>query len=130
MDIFDYCEYNKETGILLFAGFQKAFDSVGWDFLFKTLNKSNFGDNFISWIKILYTNPYYHIKKNGWLSRKCKMKRGIRQGCLVSAILFLFVMEILHQEITNTDSVTGFKPDNMESEIKCLQHADNSTFPT
>ena len=129
MDIFDYCENNKETGILLFADFQKAFDSVEWDFLFKTLNKFNFGDNFISWIKILYTNPYYHIKNNGWLSRKCKMKRGIRQGCPVSAILFLFVMEILHQKITNTDSVTGFKLDNMESEIKCLQHADDSTFP-
>lgn len=57
------------------------------------------------------------------------MYRGIRQGCPVSAILFLFVMEILSTRINNSDSVNGFKISNTQNEIKCIQHADDSTFP-
>lgn len=57
------------------------------------------------------------------------MHRGIRQGCPVSAILFLFVMEILNEKINSSNSIRGFRLENMEKEIKCIQHADDSTFP-
>ena len=63
LDILEYCENNSKEGILLFADFQKAFDSVEWNFLINTLHKYNFGCNFITWIKILYKNPYFYIKK-------------------------------------------------------------------
>ena len=82
-------------GILLFLDFEKAFDSIEWDFLFKTLEKFNLGCNFIKWTKILYTNPIFKTKNNGWLSKTCPMTRGIRQGCPLAALLFLFVAEIL-----------------------------------
>lgn len=103
-----YCENTNTDGILLFADFQKAFDSVEWNFQFKSfksLENFNFGENFMKWIKSLYTNPYFHIKNNGWISQKCKMLRGIRQGCPVSAILFLFVMEILNEKINSTNPI-------------------------
>lgn len=63
LDIFDYWEKSNESGILLFADFQKAFDSVEWEFLLQSMRKFNFGDNFVKWVKILYTNPYFYIKK-------------------------------------------------------------------
>lgn len=128
LDILEYCENNNKDGILLFADFQKAFDSVEWNFLFKTLQKFNFGPNFIKWIQILYKNPCFYVKNNGWLSRKCRMERGIRQGCPVSALLFLFVMEILNLKIQNCGDIKGFKISSLEKEIKCIQHADDSTF--
>lgn len=40
LDILEYCENNNKDGILLFVDFQKAFDSVEWNFLFKTLQNS------------------------------------------------------------------------------------------
>ena len=94
LEILDYFENTNTDGILLFADCKKAFDSIEWNFLFKTLEKFNFGDKFIKWIKILYKNPNFCIKNKGWISRKCKMHRGIRQGCPVSALLFLFAMEV------------------------------------
>ena len=87
LDIFNYCENNNKEGVLLFLDFEKAFDSVEWNFLLKTLEKFNFGNDFINWIKILYNKPIFRLKNNGWISRTCEMKRGIRQGCPISAIL-------------------------------------------
>ena len=95
LDIFEYCNENNEDGILVFLDFEKAFDSVEWNFLFKTLEKFNFGQNFVRWMKILYTNPIFRLKNNGWISKSCTMSRGIRQGCPISALLYLFVAEIL-----------------------------------
>ena len=99
LDIFNYCENNNKEGVLLFLDFEKAFDSVEWNFLLKTLEKFNFGNDFINWIKILYNKPIFRLKNNGWISRTCEMKRGVRQGCPISAILYLFVAEILSLKI-------------------------------
>lgn len=86
---------NDKDGLLLFLDFEKAFDSVEWNFLFQVLKQFNFGENFISWVKILYTKPIFRVKNNGWISKTCKMNRGIRQWCPISAFLYLFVAEIL-----------------------------------
>lgn len=72
--------------------------------------------------------PMFLCKNNGWLSRKCRMERGIRQCCPVSALFFLFVMEILNLKIQNCGDIKGFKINWLEKEIKCIQHADDSTF--
>ena len=62
LDIFEYCENNNQDNILLFLDFEKAFDSVEWNFLFKALRKFNFGEQFLKWIKILYNSPIFRIK--------------------------------------------------------------------
>ena len=121
---------NDIDGILLFLDFQKAFDSVEWNFMFKVLKKFNFGDVFIEWLQILYTNPVFRLKNNGWISKTCQMYRGIRQGCPISAIIFLFVAEILGIQIRNNKNVEGFTfGNNNEHEIKVVQHADDCTLP-
>ena len=130
LDIFDYCENENKDGILLFLDFEKAFDSVEWKFLFKTLESFNFGDAFIKWMKILYKNPLFRLKNNGWISRTCKMTRGIRQGCPISAILYIFVAEILALRLRNNAHITGISWQNSENEIKNIHHADDLTVAT
>ena len=55
-DIMSYTDLRRNPGYIVLLDFEKAFDSVEWSFLFKTLHAFNFGPNFISWIKILCTN--------------------------------------------------------------------------
>ena len=129
LDIFEYCENSNDPHILLFCDFEKAFDSVEWNFLFKTLKHMNFGDNFLKWVKILYTNPVFRIKNNNWISRTCSMTRGIRQGCPISALLFIFVAEVLAEKIRSNENIKGFKTSEMEKEINIIQHADDCTLP-
>ena len=47
---------NQNNGYLAAADFEKAFDSVDHDFLFKVLELFGFGITFCSWVKILYTD--------------------------------------------------------------------------
>ena len=126
-DIFDNCEICNDDGILLFLDFQKAFDSVEWNFMFKALTSFNFGANFLKWLKILYTEPLFRMKNNGWISKTYRMSRGIRQGCPISAIIFLFVTEILAIQIRKNNNIKGIKM--VENEIKIVQHADDCTLP-
>ena len=47
----DYTVEENIPGLLIFIDFEKAFDSVEWDFLFKCLEAFNFGSDFPHWIK-------------------------------------------------------------------------------
>ena len=47
LDIFEYCENSNQEGLLLFLDFENVFDSVERNFLFKTLEKFNFVNDFI-----------------------------------------------------------------------------------
>ena len=42
--------------MLLAIDFDKAFDSLTHSFLFKVLEKLNFGEYFVQWIKTFYTD--------------------------------------------------------------------------
>ena len=128
LDIFEFCDKNDYDNILLFLDFEKAFDAVEWNFLFKTLEKFNFGKNFIKWIRILYTNPIFRTKNNGWISKTVKMGRGIRQGCPVSALLYVFVAEILAVKLKENKDIEGFTFPDKINEIKTIQHADDLTL--
>ena len=41
---------------------QKAFDTVNWQFLYKTLLVMGFNPKFVEWIKVIYTNPKSRVR--------------------------------------------------------------------
>ena len=55
------------------------------------------------------------------------MSRGIRQGCPISALLYLFVSEILALKINKNENIQGFQLSNLHKEFKTAQHADDLT---
>lgn len=130
LGVFEYYLQNDLDGILLFLDFEKAFDSVEYNFMFKTLKKFNFGSNFIGMIKTLYNKTMFKLKNNEWISKPCTMERGIRQGCPVFALLFTFVLEILAIQIRNDNQsrrLSFQRNDTNDDNIKIVQHADDCT---
>ena len=89
IDLLEYTALKQNPGLMLFLDFEKAFDTVSWKFLFKTLKHFNFGDNFINWISILYNKPLACVSNNGYSTQFFEISRGIRQGCPISALLFI-----------------------------------------
>jgi hypothetical protein len=55
-DVTFFTSKENIPGILLSIDFEKAFDSLNWHFLFKSLENFNFCENFINYLKIMYHN--------------------------------------------------------------------------
>lgn len=55
-DIMEYTNLQKLPGILISLDFRKAFDSIEWPFIMRTLDYFNFCSDIKRWIKIFYTN--------------------------------------------------------------------------
>ena len=126
--ISDLLHYTKEQnigGIATFLDFEKAFDSLEWEFLFKTLETFNFGIGFITWIKVLYSNISSCTLNNGYASDTFAIKRGVRQGCPISGLLFTLAVEILAHAIRENSDIKGIQV--FDKEIKLSQYADDTT---
>ena len=85
--------------MILFLDFEKAFDSLEWDFLFKVLNTMNFGPSFLNWIKTFYANISGCVVNNGYSSEFFSLQRGVRQCCPLSGLLFVLSVEPLAHQI-------------------------------
>ena len=124
LDIIDHAKSNNNPGIIAFIDFEKAFDTVKWSFLYKTLEKMNFGNFYIKCIKTLYNDISTYVSNCGSLSTPFKPTRGIRQGCPISANLFVIIVETLANAIRQNDNITGYKIGNIEFKIN--QYADDT----
>ena len=125
-DIIQYANDEQIEGYIAQIDFQKAFDSVEWDFLHDTLDAFNLGNYFNTWIKIIYTDISSCVTNNGFISNFFKLSRAIRQGCPVSALLFLFVAEVIAIQIRNNKEISGIKLN--DHEYKILLMADDTTL--
>lgn len=85
-DVIDISEKNNYDACILFLDFSKAFDTIEWEFMFKSLEKFSFGVCFINWVKTLYNDFRGSVINNNWLTGSYKISRGIRQGCPLSCL--------------------------------------------
>ena len=115
-----------------FLDFAKAFDTVEWNYMFTTLKSFGFKDSFMKWVHTLYSQISHvscKITNNGWLSSKLHISRGIRQGCPLSALLFVITVETMAARLRQEESIQGLKFHNTQAkEFKISQLADDTTL--
>jgi len=125
-DIMDYTKSQDLPGCLLSLDFAKAYDSLEWNFMMEALKKFNFGNNFLRWVKILYTKPVMIFKNNGWLTSPIYPSRAIKQGCPVSCLLFIISTEIMACAIRQDKDIKGICVGQYE--YKLSQFADDTNL--
>ena len=96
----------------------KAFDRVEHDKLIEVLRKYEIQPENIRLISNLYWNQTAMVRTNNGESRTFKIK-GVRQGCIISPILFnMYSEELMREALENTEGikVNGIKTTNMRYE--------------
>ena len=124
-DVMIMTEVEEVPGMALFIDFKKAFDTLDWNFLFKTLEMLNFGPQIVRWIKTFYNDCSSCVMNNGYASEFFKLQRSVRQGCPLSGALFVLCTEILANAIRQDKTISGIKI--FDREFKILQYADDTT---
>jgi hypothetical protein len=76
-----------------FIDYEKAFDSVDRETLWKLLKHYGIPDKLIYIIKNSYQETSCRVSHAGQLSESFEVKTGVRQGCLLSPFLFLLAID-------------------------------------
>jgi exonuclease III len=128
IDINELCNQQNISALAIQIDFEKAFDSISWKFMFRTLEKMNFGTDFISWVKVLYKNTSSVVINNGNLTDPFNLYRGVHQGCPLSALLFILLVQVLQHMLNKREDISGLNINGKT--IKLLQMADDTTIFT
>ena len=76
----------KWNAFFMSLDFKKAYDSIDHQWLFATLEKMNFPNNFINVIKSLCREAYSEILVNGFKTPPVSFNKGVRQGDPLSSV--------------------------------------------
>ena len=79
-DYFYYIKQKQLTGMLLLIDFEKAFDSLEWDYLESVLKVYNFGNDFRTWFSILYKNSSSCVINNGFFTDFFYYRKIVQTG--------------------------------------------------
>ena len=90
-------EYNFPLWFAL-VDFEKAFDTVEHGILWKTLAEQGVPKHYIVLLERLYSNQMVSVQA-GARSRWFSISRGVRQGDLISALLFIAIMQACFGEL-------------------------------
>ena len=129
-DVIDYTESYNIEGAIVFIDFTKAFDSLEWNFMLSVLEHFGFNNGFTRWVKTLYSDIQTCVMNNGWISGTFFNSRGIRQGCPLSALIFVISVEIMALRLRGNTDINGLtiKLDSRNHSIKISQLADDTTL--
>ena len=124
-DVMEFTKMRGYQGIMTAIDFEKAFDSLNWKFISRSLESFGFGTSFCAWIKTFYKNITSCVTNNGFFTPSFSLKGGVRQGDPLSPSLFIIVLELLATSIRNNDQIKGISVGG--NEIKLAMFADDMT---
>lgn len=99
----------RVKGAILKLDFEKAFDTVRWDFLLEVLEAMNFGSRWINWIQNIIGTARIAVLVNGAPSEEFSPGRGLRQGDPLSPLLFILISEVLSKLLSRATERGIFK---------------------
>ena len=94
------CLYGRRRSkfYVCFVDFRKAFDTVNREVLWEVLERHGVSNKMLNMIKAIYNRVVAVIRYGNELTGKINCPMGVRQGCLLSPLLFtLLITELAHE---------------------------------
>ncbi|XP_033998587.1 uncharacterized protein LOC117492420 [Trematomus bernacchii] len=112
--------------VVLNLDFEKAFDRLSHQYLFQVLKQMGFPKRFIDWVALLYRGTTSKFIVNGHLTKAVNINCGVRQGCPLSALLYIICIEPLAQILRRDQQITGVHiPGSGGLQTKCILYMDD-----
>lgn len=92
----------QSTLYLNFIDFKQAFDSVDRETIWQLLRHYGIPPEFTTLIQQLYEGATCQVVHNGKLTRNFEVKTGVRQGCMLSPMIFLLVVDWVMRQATKS----------------------------
>ncbi|XP_030638825.1 uncharacterized protein LOC115819438 [Chanos chanos] len=122
-NIIEQClEWNNPV-LINFIDFQKAFDSLHRDTLWKIVQSYGVPPKMTTLMKMFYNQFECSVIINGNLTDWFSVESGVRQGCIISPILFLFAIDWTMQK-TTSDKPRGIQW-TLFTQLEDLDSADD-----
>ena len=83
----------QESLYLVFIDYEKAFDRLNHENLWNALRRKGVPDKIVNLVSAQYEAFACRVLHNGVLSDPIRVTAGVRQGCLLSPLLFLIVID-------------------------------------
>lgn len=83
------------SALIVFCDFQKAYDTVDRQFLLNIMSRLGAGPGLLRWTSLLLSNTASRALVMGKLSPLVTFHAGVRQGCPLAPLLYLFVGQAL-----------------------------------
>ncbi|XP_058726325.1 secreted RxLR effector protein 78-like [Vicia villosa] len=129
-EILDWAKRKKKGCLLLKVDFEKAYDSISWNYLRWILVRMRFGNRWMKWMESSIFTNYMSVLVNGSATKEFKVQRGLRQGDPMAPFLFVLAMESLTALTKKSVEVGDFKPFKygVNDFVDILQFADDPSF--
>ena len=93
--------------MIISIGAKKASDKIQHRFMIKTPQKVGIEGTYLNIIKVIYDKPTASIILNGEKLEAFPLRSGTRQGCPLSPLLFIIVLEVLAMAIREEKETKG-----------------------
>nr|GEU64823.1 zinc finger, CCHC-type [Tanacetum cinerariifolium] len=129
-ELIQWCKRKKKQFLVFKVDFEKAYDSVRWDFLDDILRKFGFGEKWCKWIQSCLRSSRGSIILNGSPTEEFQFYKGLKQGDPLSPFLFILIMESLYLSFQRVEDARMFKGIKLGSlvSISHMFYADDAVF--
>jgi len=130
-EVLDDLKRRRKSGVIVKLDFEKAYDSVSWEFLFYMMGRLGFCGRWIQWIRACLESATISILVNGSSTKEFKPSKGLRQGDPMAPFLLLIVAQGLAglvKQATRKNLFSGIKVGEKKVEVNLLQFANDTLF--
>ena len=90
-----FLKRQERWALAVLCDFFKAYDTVDRSFLFSVMELLGVGAGFLQWARLLLSHTRACALVNGHLSPLATFTAGVRQGCPLAPLLYLFIGQAL-----------------------------------